>query len=82
MNTKEYNGWANKATWNISLWINNDEPIYRLAVEFMVGYKGKRPYRDFVRWAGLENATTPDRFSFTGSRLNYRELNEMMKELV
>ncbi len=79
--TKEYNGWANKATWNISLWINNDEPIYRSAVEFMANYQGKRPYMDFIKHYGLTQARTPDNFKFMSSSLNLKELNEMMKEL-
>ena len=24
-----YNGWSNYETWNVYLWITNDEPIYR-----------------------------------------------------
>lgn len=24
-----YQGWANWATWNVALWVGNDEPVYR-----------------------------------------------------
>ena len=26
-----YNGWKNHATWNVALWINNDQGIYEFA---------------------------------------------------
>ena len=28
INDKEYNGWTNRATWNVSLWLNNQEDLY------------------------------------------------------
>ena len=29
--SKPFNGHRNWACWNVSLWINNEEPLYRLA---------------------------------------------------
>ena len=28
MDNREYNGWRNYATWNINLWLMNDNPLY------------------------------------------------------
>jgi hypothetical protein len=28
-----YNGWENYETWNVALWINNEEGLYHLAAE-------------------------------------------------
>lgn len=37
--TMSYNGWTNWETWNVALWINNEEPLYR-AVKSYVRQKG------------------------------------------
>lgn len=30
---KEYNGWTNYATWNVNLWLSNDEGSYNYWIE-------------------------------------------------
>ncbi len=29
MTDDTYNGWTNYGTWNVNLWVDNDEPVYR-----------------------------------------------------
>jgi len=32
LQTDGYNGWTNRETWNVQLWITNTEPIYKLVM--------------------------------------------------
>ena len=41
-----YNGWKNYETWNVNLWLANDEPMYRATVRHVVA--AGRPIRDYV----------------------------------
>jgi hypothetical protein len=84
MSDKDYNGWANYDTWNVSLWINNDEDIYNGAVDFMKNENPDplNPYRAFVISCGLEAQSTPDNVAYMAETLNYDALNDMMKELL
>ena len=34
MTTATFNGWANWETWNVALWIQNDETTYKVALLF------------------------------------------------
>ena len=77
----EYNGWKNRETWNVSMWLNNDEPTYRSAVEFIKDYKGSQPYVDFLESCGLDAQKTPDGVRYVSEELDYKHLNEMMMEL-
>lgn len=57
--TKTYNGHKNWNHWNVSLWINNDEGLYRFA-RGLVGTFGKdKAARLFVANMG-RGAKTPD----------------------
>ncbi len=82
MNDKTYNGWTNRETWNIALWIGNDEGLYLMAVDFMECYEGVSPYRSFVASSIPDNMTTRDGVSFRASNLDNDELDQMMEDLV
>ena len=77
MNTT-YNGWANYETWNVSLWIGNDETIYNHArLNRNLGYKlwAKRFRDEFGEFQ------TPDGVDWISDSLDYDELDEMLTEL-
>jgi len=78
---REYEGWKNYVSWNVSLWINNEYPLYQSAVAFMKTYKGKAPYKNFIAKQGLINDRTPDRIKWLSDQLDYSALNEMMREI-
>lgn len=44
-NSKGYNGYKNYSQWNQSLWINNDESLYRMAWNLVV-YKQRTTPKD------------------------------------
>lgn len=81
MSDTTYEGWKNYATWNVALWINNEYGIYLGAVAFMKDYKGKHPYRDFIKDCGLDTQRTPDKIQWLSKQLDLKALNDMMKEL-
>ena len=83
MSNATYEGWKNRQTWNVALWINNEYPWYQAAVKFMeVNPDTRNPYKAFVVSQGLASERTPDRIAFMSTRLDYDELNAMMKELI
>lgn len=77
---KDYNGWKNRSTWNVSLWIANDHGLYFGVVEFMRLYKGRRPYKDYIEYMCLEDEKTPDNIKWLSSKLDYRALNSFMMD--
>lgn len=80
---ESYNGWANYDTWNVALWINNDEPLYRKAVAFMKDNPdNKNPYIAFILGHYMTAMVTPDAVEYMSDKLDYPALNDMMKELV
>jgi hypothetical protein len=63
----EYNGWENYETWNVALWINNDQSLYHLAME-------AGDYETFVKEIGV-GYSTPDGVKYTDPKVNVIQIN-------
>mgnify|MGYP001587550262 CR=1 FL=1 len=77
----KYNGWKNRQTWNVALWINNEENYYRAAVDFMRTYDGRAAWAAFCKAYGFQYERTPDGIAYISTHISYRELNAMMRGL-
>lgn len=79
-----YNGWANYETWNVALWIGNDEGLYHLAREYQ-GHDD--PYAAFRRdLAEISPGQpiafqTPDGVAWRDSGIDVDAINAMIEEL-
>jgi len=64
-----YLGWTNLKTWNVALWLQNDEYLYELTREY-------DKYNDMVvLLTELEITETPDGVSYTDPDINTLELD-------
>ena len=70
----KYNGWADWTTWNVALWINNDQTFYSIAKEC-------KNYADFLyeMQAMIGSFATPDGADW--GEANIEELNELIEEI-
>ena len=69
-----YNGWKNWATWNVALWLGNDEGLYKIARRF-VNYKDLA--QELVDYG---TPTTPDGASYTDPDLDTYALDELLMD--
>jgi hypothetical protein len=77
MTDKTYNGWKNFQTWNIILWLDNDEGLNSLVQD----YGHKKSYEDFAYDFLLEHSTTtPDGVRWLDRDLDWDALDKYMEE--
>jgi len=73
-----YNGWKNWETWNVVLWIGNDEGLYTLARES----KSYGRFCESLKEIGGEIAfQTPDGVAWNDSGLDKAAIDEYFDEL-
>ena len=66
-----YNGWTNYETWNVVLWMENDEGLYNLIQENDICC-----YDEFVEFMDEVGLTeTPDGVNWKDAKINIAEIN-------
>jgi len=68
MTTKSYNGHKSYNAWNVSLWINNDEGLYRLAQDCIQATDTKELAAERMMW-DLQGEETPDGVKYTKTNI-------------
>jgi len=71
----DFNGWANWETWNVSLYIKNDERTYKVARQYD-RYDALIPYLEH-RFGQM----TPDGARWMDATIDTAELDEMLSDL-
>jgi hypothetical protein len=73
-----YGGWKNYSTWNVSMWLHNEEGLTNMMLEFL---RHNSPvYEGLVDYLELGDDMTPDKVAWLSPELDHDELNEMLTQ--
>lgn len=79
---QKYNGWKNYETWNVALFINNEEPLYRQAKLFAERFgNDPHPYTHFLHCFALHGLKTADGVRYDDRRVSRTEMDSLFREL-
>ena len=73
--TETFNGWANCATWNVALWLQNDEAMYNVAKRYD-RYDALIPRLEYSF-----NQMTPDGARWMDPTIDTDALDEMLADM-
>ena len=83
MNTKEYNGWTNWETWNVLLWLDNEQSLYNAKELFIRRNEHKQNFDNMVKSFLMDifpNGTEDMKSAKEMKEVNYMEIAETWKE--
>jgi hypothetical protein len=75
--TNPYNGWTNWDTWNVNLWLTNEEGLYHTALSTI---KFNLPMLREVRLREVAKSAIPESEDIDYSEVNWSEIVEALLE--
>ena len=80
---EEYNGWKNYETWNVALYLDNDEGTYLAVKDYVkdtLRSKNVPSYEGLLEYLGFEDESTPDGIPWNYFRIDRREMFDWLMD--
>jgi hypothetical protein len=80
---EDYNGWKNYETWNVALYLNNDEQTYEAVNEYVrdtLDSTDDLSYDGLLEYLGIEDESTPDGIRWNYFRVDRQEMFEWLMD--